>query len=145
MSNERETPITDFLDSEVYYDNEGQYFFTKNGQMVCELRGWGRIQNMFKHQKDAEDFQDRLGEFIAKAINDAMHPERIKTPDEQKKMRFAVGDKAKVIGNTSLHEFVVDTVVTITETHPEDETPHYTCTDGRDIWWLSDQDLTPTK
>lgn len=37
--------------------------------MIAEVRGWGAIQNLFKTQKEAADFQDELGKFIADAIN----------------------------------------------------------------------------
>jgi len=42
--------------------------------MLGELRGWGHIQNMFKNQGKidltvAAEFQDKVGEFVAQAIN----------------------------------------------------------------------------
>lgn len=73
-----EKEIKEFINGTVRYDKEGQYFWVvdKDGgmQMLAELRGWGRIQNMFKSQDDAATFQDKLGEFIADAINKAMQP-----------------------------------------------------------------------
>ena len=39
----------------------------KNGVRV---RGWGAIQNMFKSEEEAEQFQDMVGRFVADAINE---------------------------------------------------------------------------
>jgi hypothetical protein len=60
--------------SNVKYDDFGQILWNvdKNGehQMVAEIRGWGRIQNEFKTEKEAIEFQDEVGKFIAEAINE---------------------------------------------------------------------------
>jgi hypothetical protein len=39
---------------------------------ILSIRGWGAIQHMFPTIKDAEEFQDELGKFIAEAINDKL-------------------------------------------------------------------------
>jgi hypothetical protein len=62
------------------YDKEGQLIFGVKGgnlQLICDVRGWGAIQNLFT--KDgridfdaAYKFQDELGEFIAAAINEKL-------------------------------------------------------------------------
>jgi hypothetical protein len=39
---------------------------------VLSIRGWGAIQNMFPTIKDASEFQDELGKFIADAINEKL-------------------------------------------------------------------------
>lgn len=75
--------ITDFINGKVTYNKEGQYFWINSPdgdgiQMLGELRGWGHIQNMFIKPKTggmidmdaAAKFQDELGEFVAKAINE---------------------------------------------------------------------------
>ena len=76
--------ITDFIDGKVTYDNYGQYFWINNSnegqQMLAELRGWGKIQNMFKSKgkydlDSAEKFQDELGEWVASAINEKLERE----------------------------------------------------------------------
>jgi hypothetical protein len=76
--------VTDFINGEVSYDREGQYFWVhgnSNGiQMLAELRGWGAIQNMFVKSgkidmKQAALFQDEVGEFIAAAINEKIERE----------------------------------------------------------------------
>lgn len=37
--------------------------------MDIQIRGWGAIQNMFDDLKDAEEFQNEVGRWIADAIN----------------------------------------------------------------------------
>jgi hypothetical protein len=45
-------------------------------QRIADIRGWGAIQNLFVNkngtinEKEAEDFQDALGQFIVDAINE---------------------------------------------------------------------------
>ena len=49
--------------------------------MVAEVRGWGAIQNMFKTQDEAQQFQDNICLFITDAINEKLNSkiaERIK-------------------------------------------------------------------
>jgi hypothetical protein len=38
--------------------------------MVANIRGWGRIQNEFKTEAEAADFQDKVGKFIVEAIRE---------------------------------------------------------------------------
>lgn len=63
-----------FLGEKIIYDNLGQYIWAvqKNGhhQKLADLRGWGAIQNLFTDIKDAEKFQDEIGELIAKTLHD---------------------------------------------------------------------------
>lgn len=77
--------IKTFINGPVSYDRSGQYFWVndpKNGlQMLAELRGWGAIQNLFKSEKGAEQFQDEIGEFIAAAINEKI--ERVRQSNSQ--------------------------------------------------------------
>jgi hypothetical protein len=58
----------------VYYDEFGTHIWNKDKegdiQKVADIRGWGAIQNLFKTQKEAEEFQDEIGKFIADAINE---------------------------------------------------------------------------
>jgi hypothetical protein len=83
--------ITDYIKTKVTYDKHGQYIWTHepDGEgmyMVAEVRGWASICNMFrvKHSlKDgvidmeaANEFQDRLGEFIATAINEKLERDK---------------------------------------------------------------------
>lgn len=75
--------IKEFLNGKVIYDKASNMFFvnSKDGQqMVLDMRGWGHIQNMFrdgqKYDLDAAaEYQDRIGEFIAEAINEKMERE----------------------------------------------------------------------
>ena len=80
--------ITDLINGKVEYDKfGGQYFWIKepNGgsQMLAEMRGWGRVQNMFpmtqEGQEAAAKFQDEVGDFIAKAINEKIESLKINT------------------------------------------------------------------
>jgi len=74
-----EKKITDFITGKVEYDKfGGQYLWVKepNGgsQMLAETTGWGHIQHMFpmteEGQKAAGRYQDKIGEFIAEAVNE---------------------------------------------------------------------------
>lgn len=77
--------ITSLINGTVTYDNDGQYFFVNepsgNCLMILEMRGWGRIQNMFKDKKgdineeEAGKFQDEVGTWIAEAINEKIKRE----------------------------------------------------------------------
>lgn len=71
--------ISRFIGEKVEYDNYGQYFWAidkqGNKHMVAELRGWGAIQKLFENKNGSIDldaagiFQDKVGEWIADAIN----------------------------------------------------------------------------
>jgi hypothetical protein len=78
--------ITDFIKGKVTYDKfGGQYLWIKNpnggSQMLGEVRGWGAIQNLFRDkngnidEKEAGEFQDLIGDFIADAINEKIERE----------------------------------------------------------------------
>ena len=59
--------------SNVYYDEYGTHIWNKEdadggSQLVADVRGWGRIQNEFKTETEAADFQDEVGRFITEAI-----------------------------------------------------------------------------
>lgn len=49
----------------VFYDARQQSIRDANGLMVCDIRGWGKIQFMEK----AEARQDAIGELIANLLN----------------------------------------------------------------------------
>lgn len=49
----------------VNYDNSQQIIRDSKGMMVCDVKGWGRIQFMEK----SEERQDAIGEKIAKLLN----------------------------------------------------------------------------
>ncbi len=58
---------------DVYYDQWGQYLWAKHddgNQLIGEVRGWGALQNEFKTEIEAAVFQDKVGKFIAEAINE---------------------------------------------------------------------------
>ena len=79
--------IKDFIKGTVTYDKfGGQCFWVEepNGgqKMLAEMRGWGRIQNMFRNKKGkidedaAAEYQDKLGDWIAEAINEKLEREK---------------------------------------------------------------------
>lgn len=78
--------VKDFINGKVTYDNMGQYLWinTPNGcQMLGELRGWGAIQNLKDFKKggsidtdEAGKYQDKIGEWIAEAINEKREREQ---------------------------------------------------------------------
>ncbi len=65
--------VKDFIGKKVKYDQMGQMIFAtdekKGDQLILNVRGWGSIQNLFKTQEEAVQFQDEFGEWIADAIN----------------------------------------------------------------------------
>jgi len=76
--------LKDFIGTKVTYDEFGGTYLwgvDKDGgnQMIGEVRGYGAIQNLFKNKKGevdfdkANDFQDRLGKFIAEAITEKLN------------------------------------------------------------------------
>lgn len=85
---EKKIQPQDFIKSEVHYDNEYQKIFNEDNQIIVELRGWGAIQNLPAFKKNgnydlegAGKFQDKVGEFIAAAINEKLqssHKEEVK-------------------------------------------------------------------
>lgn len=69
--------VIDYI-KEAYYDPFGTMIFAKEGndiQMLADVRGWGRIQHMFKTEQEAENFQDKVGQFIVDAINEKIERE----------------------------------------------------------------------
>lgn len=67
--------IKKYFEGEVKFDSLGGYFFDEKSNMIAQIRGWGRIQYLFKNEdgsvdfQKAEKFQDEIGEWIADAIN----------------------------------------------------------------------------
>jgi Cu2+-containing amine oxidase len=49
----------------VRYEYNTQQIYDKEGNLVCDIRGWGRIQYL----SEAEKRQDQIGEMIAELIN----------------------------------------------------------------------------
>lgn len=81
--------ITDYLQEKIVYDEQGQYLWIvdkKGGhQKLADLRGWGAIQNLFKNKDGttnfdaAAEFQDKLGKWVAEAINSKI-PKKVAKP-----------------------------------------------------------------
>ena len=85
--NHKVMDITDFINGKVTYDKYGgQYFWIVGpkgeSQMLAEMRGCGAIQNLFINKDKTVDFdaassfQDKIGEWIAEAINEKIERER---------------------------------------------------------------------
>ncbi len=51
----------------VLYDSKQQTIWDSKGMMVCDIRGWGKIQFM----NETEEGQDAIGEKIAKLLNES--------------------------------------------------------------------------
>ena len=75
--------IAEFISIASYDDYGAGYIWgiDKNGgkQMIAEIRGWGAIWQIFKTVKETEDFQNKLGKFIADAINEKIKTNLCKT------------------------------------------------------------------
>ena len=52
----------------VKYDNRGQYIWDADMNMIANIRSWGRISYM----ENPHEKQDKMGEFIAQAINEKL-------------------------------------------------------------------------
>lgn len=72
------TPTLKEFIGKASYNPESQQIFGIgfNEQLLCDIRGWGAIQYMFKTHEDGMRFQDTIGQFIADAINEKI--ERLK-------------------------------------------------------------------
>lgn len=114
---------TDFINGKIIYDNNGQYFFINREdgqqQMLCELRGWGAIQNLFRegqtiNGEKAAKFQDEIGEWIACAIN-----EKLERKTEQLKISSNLLPTPKEIWNAGVN----DTIPEILKLLKGDENP----------------------
>jgi len=72
----KQPTIKDFI-GRASYDDSGTMIWgiSQNGtyQKILDVRGWGAIQHLFKTEKEAMDFQDSLGAFIAEAINEKLN------------------------------------------------------------------------
>lgn len=85
--------IIDFI-GKADYDDYGQMIWAKYKdktiQMLCDVRGWGAIQNLFVEEggkinlDKARKFQEQLGWFITNAINEKV--ERWKKENNQEEV-----------------------------------------------------------
>lgn len=65
-SRKRNTLVRETIEFPVRYDSKQQTIWDTKGMMVCDIKGWGRIQYMNK----SEDRQDAIGEIVAKLLNE---------------------------------------------------------------------------
>lgn len=56
----------------VKYVKQGQIILDEQGRLILDIRCWGWMQNYFKSETEAIKFQDKLGEFVAQAINEKL-------------------------------------------------------------------------
>lgn len=73
--------IQDFI-GKATYDEAGQMIWGNNKdgeQLILNVRGWGKIQYMFKTLEEAMKFQDDMGRFITEAINEKLENDTTKT------------------------------------------------------------------
>lgn len=78
--------ISDFLKGTLKYDEMGQDIWLVeedgNHQKIVDLRGWGRIQYLFKlpngelETETAAKFQDELGQWIVDALMEKLEREK---------------------------------------------------------------------
>lgn len=73
---EIEKALIDFL-GKAEYDKDGGLIWACHGEgdgatltRILDVRAWGTISQMFKEQEEAALFQDKMGQFIADAINE---------------------------------------------------------------------------
>ena len=66
--------LNDLITSPVKYNPKTQeiFFYDCSGDEypLLLIRGWGSIQHMFKDYLKAQDYQDKIGQFIVDAINE---------------------------------------------------------------------------
>lgn len=93
-----EQTVESFIGEKATYDSEGQKIWGNKGkhvQMIADLRGWGAIQNLFKDKggsidmEKAENFQDKLGHWIADAINEKLEGNTMKQFAAEQSQEFA--------------------------------------------------------
>ena len=80
--------LLDFFGVDIRYDKMGQHIWAVekdgNHRHLATIRGWGAIQHLFEPKdgvdglKQAEKFQDEMGEFIAEAIREKIEREKNK-------------------------------------------------------------------
>lgn len=65
MKKENFELVVETIDFPVHYYNLQQTIRDAKGMMVCDIRGWGKIQFMGK----SEERQDAIGEVLAHLLN----------------------------------------------------------------------------
>lgn len=51
------------------YDQEGTRIVDKDNCWVLDIRGWGRIQHLYKTEKEAANVQDAFGMYVCDLLN----------------------------------------------------------------------------
>lgn len=69
MTNQQRELILSTFKHPFKYESTCQMIFDSAGDLVANVRGWGKIQYM----EDAELRQDAFGEFIAEAMNNLIY------------------------------------------------------------------------
>lgn len=77
-SNEKNNLALETLKFPVRYDSRQQTIWDAKGMMVCDIRGWGKIQFMNK----SEARQNAIGELIANLLNKYERNDNAKIDEE---------------------------------------------------------------
>lgn len=78
ISKEKNNLVEETLEFPVRYDARQQTIWDAKGLMVCDIRGWGKIQFMSK----SEARQDAIGELIANLLNNYQDTNASKMEEE---------------------------------------------------------------
>lgn len=87
----RDQLVLETIKFPVRYDNRKQSVMDSKDMMVCDIRGWGRIQYMGK----SEERQDAIGERIANLLNEFY---------EENEYHYETAAKMKVVRKKSKEE-----------------------------------------
>jgi hypothetical protein len=78
IAKERNNLVRKTLQFPVRYDGQQQTIWDAKGLMVCDIKGWGKIQ--FMNQSEAR--QDAIGELIANLLNEYQGTNASKVKEE---------------------------------------------------------------
>ncbi len=81
----KEVDIKNYIKGKVRFDEfGGGYFWDDDQNMIAEIRGFGRIQNIVAKKDgsidydEAVEYQNKIGKWIAEAINEKLENEQSK-------------------------------------------------------------------
>lgn len=59
------------------YDDMGQTIFDAKGNMILQIRGWGRLQYHPDGQDAAAKLQDEIGKWVVDTLNAEAHRQNV--------------------------------------------------------------------